>query len=635
MSNIPKRLRSLVSAAALAALVFPMLQPAAASAATVIVNGDFETGNLTGWTPSGTASVTNSGAHTGTYAALLGSTSPTNGDSSISQTFTAPSGTNTLSFWYQVTCPDTLTYDWATATLRDNTASTTSTVLPKTCTNGAGWQQVTASLTGSHSYTLTLINHDDNYPGDATYTRYDDVAVTTSTPPPGLTQVSTDPYTNSTSQHATEVEPGTFAWGSTIVSAFQSGRFTDGGASNIGWATSTNGGSTWQKGFLPGITTYAGGSYARVSDPTVAYDAKHNTWLIATLPINSATQGVGAAVNRSTNGGLSWSGPTMAIGNNGDFWDKDWIVCDNTSTSAFYGNCYVEADDVTTGDVVYTAVSSDGGSTWGPARQPADAPTGLGGQPLVQPNGTVVVPYLSLGGQIRAYTSTNGGASWNSTVAVASVSSSTIGGSLRASTLPSAEVNGAGNVYVAWHDCRFRSGCTSNDIVYSTSSNGTSWGAVTRVPIDATTSSVDHFIPGFGVDRATSGGTTHLGVYYYFYPNANCSASTCQLEVGYVSSTNGGASWSAPQTVAGPMSLSQIASTNQGPMVGDYIATAFSGGKAVSVFAVGRTPTNGQAYDLSMYTVGGLATTGGTIQSSSTNVQLVPTTERIPALTLQ
>jgi hypothetical protein len=177
MSNIPKRLRSLVSAAALAALVFPMLQPAAASAATVIVNGDFETGNLTGWTPSGTASVTNSGAHTGTYAALLGSTSPTNGDSSISQTFTAPSGTNTLSFWYQVTCPDTLTYDWATATLRDNTASTTSTVLPKTCTNGAGWQQVTASLTGSHSYTLTLINHDDNYPGDATYTLFDDVTL--------------------------------------------------------------------------------------------------------------------------------------------------------------------------------------------------------------------------------------------------------------------------------------------------------------------------------------------------------------------------------------------------------------------------------------------------------------------------
>ncbi len=33
------------------------------------------------------------------------------------------------------------------------------------------------ALTASHSYTLTLVSHDDNYPGDPTYTRFDDVAV--------------------------------------------------------------------------------------------------------------------------------------------------------------------------------------------------------------------------------------------------------------------------------------------------------------------------------------------------------------------------------------------------------------------------------------------------------------------------
>ncbi len=55
-----------------------------------------------------------------------------------------------------------------------------------------------------------------------------------------LLQLSSDPYTNSTSQHATEVEPDTLSHGSTIVSAFQVGRFFNGGASNIGFATSTN-----------------------------------------------------------------------------------------------------------------------------------------------------------------------------------------------------------------------------------------------------------------------------------------------------------------------------------------------------------------------------------------------------------
>src|ERR1041385_6544514 len=72
-----------------------------------------------------------------------------------------------------------------------------------------------------------------------------------------VTKLSTDTFTNTTSQHATEVEPDTFAFGSTIVSAFQVGRFTDGGGSNAGWATSTNNGSTWTNGFLPGTTPFS------------------------------------------------------------------------------------------------------------------------------------------------------------------------------------------------------------------------------------------------------------------------------------------------------------------------------------------------------------------------------------------
>ncbi|HEU0025863.1 MAG TPA: hypothetical protein VFQ25_06430, partial [Ktedonobacterales bacterium] len=74
-------------------------------------------------------------------------------------------------------CPDTVTYDWATATLKDNTTGTTTTVLAKTCTNTGSWASASASVTAGHSYTLTLISHDDNYTGDATYTLYDDVSI--------------------------------------------------------------------------------------------------------------------------------------------------------------------------------------------------------------------------------------------------------------------------------------------------------------------------------------------------------------------------------------------------------------------------------------------------------------------------
>src|SRR5947209_16396038 len=77
-----------------------------------------------------------------------------------------------------------------------------------------------------------------------------------------LLQLSSDPYTNSAAEHQTEVEPAAFASGSTIVVAFQQGRFSAGGATDIGFARSGNSGLSWTNGSLPGLTTASGGTYA-------------------------------------------------------------------------------------------------------------------------------------------------------------------------------------------------------------------------------------------------------------------------------------------------------------------------------------------------------------------------------------
>ncbi len=399
----------------------------------------------------------------------------------------------------------------------------------------------------------------------------------TSTPTLGtLTQISSDPYTNKTSQHKTEVEPDSFAFGNTVVAAFKAGRFFKGGASNIGWATSINGGQTWTYGFLPGTTVYAGGTYDQVSDPSVAYDA----------PVL-----------------VKQGGPMSAF-------DKDWIACDDTVTSPFYGHCYAEFDEGCCIALVLMSTSTDGGQTWEKLKTTADRASGLGGQPLVQPNGTVIVPLIVLTSSLTienmaAFQSTNGGASWSSIVLISRSNYHHPKGGMRAPfPFPSAEIDRSGKVYVAWPDCRFESGCQANDIVLSTSTDGKTWSSVRRIPLGHVGSGVDHFIPGLAVDRSTSGSAGHLVLAFYYYPNANCSSSTCQLDVGSSSSTDGGNTWSLTNKLAGPMMLSWLASTSQGAMIGDYISTSFSGGEAYPVFAVATAPGRG-VFNEAMFTISG------------------------------
>jgi hypothetical protein len=421
-----------------------------------------------------------------------------------------------------------------------------------------------------------------------------------------LTRVSADPFTNATSQHATEVEPDTFAFGSTVVATYQVGRFFDGGATDIGYARSTDGGATWGvSGFLPGLTFSAGARtspYERVSDPSVAFDAKHNTWMISSIPLLPSLSVPTIFVSLSTDGGATFGGPVQIPppARKVDL-DKNWTVCDNHLASPFYGNCYTEFDNFGEGDLEYMSTSSDGGRTWSVPVSPAGHAKGLGGQPVVRPDGAVVVPFESLRGTIAAFRSTDGGATWSTQSTISRINFHPVAGDLRTSPLPSAEIDAAGRTYVAWEDCRFESRCTANDIVFASSLDGVQWSAVNRIPIDPVGSGVDHFIPGLAVDPATSGAGAHLALTYYYYPNAACTEATCQLDVGYVSSPDAGAHWSAPTKLTGPMFLTDIADTTQGPMVGDYISTSFNDvGTAATVFAIGK-PHAGSVFDEGMW----------------------------------
>jgi hypothetical protein len=124
---------------------------------------------------------------------------------------------------------------------------------------------------------------------------------------------------------------------------------------------------------------------------------------------------------------------------------------------------------------------------------------------------------------------------------------------------------------------------------------------------------------------------------YYYYPTAACTSTTCQLNVGFISSTNGGASWGAATNVAGPMTLSWLANTSQGRMVGDYISTSvLPGGRAWPTVAVATAPSGGLFNEAMYVPTGGLPIGGGTARASAAGVVVAGPTQaarRAPAVT--
>jgi hypothetical protein len=178
--------------------------------------------------------------------------------------------------------------------------------------------------------------------------------------------------------------------------------------------------------------------------------------------------------------------------------------------------------------------------------------------------------------------------------AIRDVQASPVNGGLTMNTEPpaiSADIDASGKIYVVWPDCRFRRSCAQNDVVMSTTTDGHHWSGVARIPIDARRSSVDHFLPVIGVDPTTSGASAHIAILYYFYPKADCTVSTCQLSVGFVSSTDGGSTWTDPLQLAGPFNNTWLPQRGDGYFAGDYFGVSFVHGRAVPVFTVAAEGT--------------------------------------------
>jgi hypothetical protein len=404
-------------------------------------------------------------------------------------------------------------------------------------------------------------------------------------------RISIDTITAPPGQHQSEVEPDVEANGSTAVAVFQLGRITDGGATGIGWATSANAGRTWRFGLLPGVTTASTppGTAPRASDPAVAYDAAHGVWLAATLIIGNGFTALG--ISRSQDG-FTWSEPVLAgqLTQAGLGFDKEWIACDNASTSPRYGSCYLVYTELSlTSPRLALTSSHDGGATWGTPVAVATTFSGEveGALPLVQPDGSLTVVFQ--GNEVGLYVarSVDGGVTFTAPLGIALMTSSRHP-ALRAPSLPTATVDASGRMYVAWADCSLRPGCAADDIVVMSSTDGVAWTEPARIPV----TTLDGFVPDIAADPATPG---RLGLVTYVLTAAG------RIGVLTTTSRDGGKTWTKVQRLDALSPLpTWLANTVTGRFLGDYVGATFAAGRFVPVFALAQPPVQGSLREYMM-----------------------------------
>jgi hypothetical protein len=392
-------------------------------------------------------------------------------------------------------------------------------------------------------------------------------------------RLSRDPYESTDAQHETEAEPDSFTFGRTTVTAFQVGRRRDGGATNIGFAVTTNDGASWRNGLLPGLTIASrpAGVHARASDPVVAYDARHATWLISTLALENAVTRL--AVNRSSDGAV-WGNALGALEEpaaEGIAFDKNWIACDNTASSPYYGRCYLLYTHSADRDMLAVSWSDDGGLEW-------SAPVDIGARPAVgifpaiRPTGELIVVYLWETAQfaIAASRSADGGASWSAPVRIAAVDGGCAVRGFRAFALPAADVAATGRVWATWHDCE-SPGASRNAVFVATSADGSQWSAPTLV-----TRGRDALLPAIGIDPASG----QVAIAYM-----RSKPAGIDVELTTSSATAATATWTAPRRLsARTMPLQWMPNTTSGRMLGDYISVHYASGRPLVVWVLASEP---------------------------------------------
>jgi BNR repeat-like domain len=389
-----------------------------------------------------------------------------------------------------------------------------------------------------------------------------------------------------------------------VVGIYQQDRWSNGGARGLVASVSTNGGTSWMQVVIPKVSLCSGGPYDRASDPWVTFSPNGHVYAMS-LSASADLRRSAMLVNKSTDGGLTWSDPITLIDETSDFNfnDKNSMTADPNDSDFVYAvwdrsrhpgqtledpNFNALRSAAFRSDIMFSR-TTDGGATWEPARaifRPEANLFTIGNQIAVLPDGTLVDAFFLIRGSGRqpslnqyreaVIISTDKGETWAGPIivdrhVVAPVRDPDTGQAHRTGDIiPDVAVDaGTGAMYVVWQDGRF-TGRAAIALSRSTD-GGRTWSTPIKVNQTPLLGNLNDqaFTPSVHV---AADGTVGVSYYDFRFNAAGGGTDTDHFLVHCHAACTSAASWVGSETRVTPASFdSRRAPVARGFFLGDYV----------------------------------------------------------------
>jgi hypothetical protein len=360
-----------------------------------------------------------------------------------------------------------------------------------------------------------------------------------------------------------------------VVAAWRDFRYGSDPAANrrVGYSYSTNGGLTWEVSRLLDSTLLP--NLTRNSDPVVTVDTAGNFYIAVIAIPFGAGNGLTLAVYKSTDQGQTF--PQAFICSQTGSEDKEWFATDLTPSSPFVNSLYISWTSFSLGGIRLTK-STNGGVNWSsPPVAVSNPAAGVQGSNLcVSRNGQISVVWLGFESDqnIDFNRSTDGGVTFGtvSTIATGPFPEGLPNDVITCPWIASDNSTGprSGHLYVTWADNR-NGDC---DIFFSRSTNnGVSWSAPLRINNDALANGKIQYWPVIAVNET--------GNIVVMFMDTRNTANNTLIEAWVARSLDGGATWTN-ELVSNEPSPTNTPGSNV--RFGDYIDIDYVGQNIVPVW---------------------------------------------------